>query len=76
MHTTLHSTLTTQISRLGYWAFCELLNSNTRIQSKRTVTIATGSLTAVSKRPSVALTTHPIYHRGYRMSTAIPPLPL
>jgi hypothetical protein len=52
-----------------------LLNFNTRIQDKRILTIDTGSLAPVSKRPSVALTTHPIYHQAYRKSTAIPTPP-
>ena len=46
------------------------------IQSKRTLTIGTGSLAPVSKRPSVAWCTHLIYHRGSRKSAAIPLLPL
>jgi len=46
------------------------------VQSKRTLTIGTRSLAPVSKRPNVAWSIHPIYHRGSRKSIALPLFPL
>ena len=76
MHTTFQSTLTTQKCRLGYWAFCELPNLNNIYGVSAHLQLVPGLLPRCQNGQVWRGLPIPIYHRGYRNSTAIPLLPL